>query len=204
MPAVRKYLFDDSFDEAESIIRAAPQAVDDADVRAREDRARADGFEAGRRHALEDAAVRSADAVQAMAARLAAALADADALAAMLAEDAAELAIAAANHLAGPVSPPVFAEHAKARLMAILADQVGAPRISVAVSPAMRPHVQAAADHVVGASDYAGRVDILADAALADGDLVIDWKAGMLAERRRDRLDALAARIADYFSEGEA
>jgi flagellar assembly protein FliH len=203
MTAVRKFLFEDSFDAAETIIRATPPAEDEAEQRAREDRARADGFEAGRSLALQDAATRSADAIQSIAGRLAMALADADALTAMLSEDAAELAIAAANHLAGPVAPPVFAAHARARLQAIIADQLGAPRISVSVSPAMQPHVQAAADHVVATTDYAGRVNIVADASLADGDLVVDWTSGALAERRRDRLDALAARIDDYFSQGE-
>jgi flagellar biosynthesis/type III secretory pathway protein FliH len=204
MTAVRKFLFEDSFDAAETIIRATPPAADEADQRAREDRARADGFEAGRSLALHDAATRSADAIQAIAGRLSIALADTDALTAMLSEDAAELAIAAANRLAGPVAPPVFVAHARARLQAIIADQLGAPRISVSVSPAMQAHVQAAADHVVAANDYAGRVDIVADASLADGDLVVDWISGALTERRRDRLAALAARIDDYFSQGEA
>ena len=207
MSAVRKFLFDDSFDEAETIIRAAATADDDvsaADARSREDRARADGFEAGRAHAAKDAAQRAADAMQAMAARLSAALADADALSAMLSEDAAELAIAAANHLAGPAAPPAFAEHAGRALAAIIADQQGAPRVTVRVAPSMETTMQAVADHVVASADFAGRVIVAADTALADSDLVIDWTSGRLAELRRDRLDALARRITEYFGQGEA
>jgi flagellar assembly protein FliH len=203
MIAVRKFLFEDSFDAAPTTIRPAAPPVDEREWRAREDRARADGFEAGRSHALDDAAVRNADAVQAMAARLSSALAEAGALAAMLTEDAAELAIAAAGYLAGPVAAPVFAEHARAQLRTIIGEQLGTPRIAARVAPALQPHLQAAADHVVAEHDYAGRVEIVGDASLAVGDLVIEWQTGALRELRRDRLAALAARIDDYFREGD-
>lgn len=210
MSAVRKYLFDTDFDApaAEAAApRPVPLARDVREQRAREDQARADGFAAGRTAALDEAASRGAEAVERIAARLTAALDDASALAAQLNEDAAELALAAANLLAGPAAPPRFAAHVRERLAAIIADQVGQPRIVVSVAPEMRPHVQAAADHVVGDALYAGRVDVVADAALAGNDLRIDWKTGALVENRRDRLAALAARIEDYFAsptEGQA
>lgn len=209
MAAVRKYMFDDSFDDAEVVICHAPDTPpDESALRHLESLARTDGFEAGRVAALEDAAMRAADAVQQMAARLSTALSDADDFVMRTTEDAAELAIAAANHLAGPAAPMDFAAHARSRLASIIAEQIGSPRLSVSVSPAMRPHVQAAADHVVGSATYAGRVDVIGDASLGGCDLVIDWKSGALTELRRDRLDALAAKIAEYFDistpEGEA
>lgn len=209
MSAVKKFLFDDCFDAAESIVRTAPDTTQqDGEVRARENLARTDGFEAGRTAAREEAAVRSADAVQQMAVQLAAALADTDRFIARTNEDAAELAIAAANQLAGPAAPRRFAAHARDRLAAIIAEQIGSPRIIVRVAPAMQPYVQAAADHVVSAAAYAGRLDIVADTALGGCDLVIDWQTGALAEMRRDRLAALATKITEYFAvsepEGEA
>lgn len=199
MSAVRKFLFENDFDAVPAPPKPASQPHDLGATRANEDQLRADGFAAGRAAALSDAAQQSADAVQSMAARLGVALAEADAFMDKTAEDAAELAIAAANHLAGPASAPVFAAHAKAQLAAIIAQQLGTTRLTISVAPNMQPHIQAAADHVVGCSEFAGRVTVVADAALVGCDLVIDWQNGALHELRRDRLAALAERIADYF-----
>lgn len=208
MASVRKYMFDEGFDEPATIIPAAPAPnPEEAAQRASEDLARADGFSAGRVAALDDATTRTADAVQQMAARLAAALDNADALVDRTTEDAAELAIAAANHLAGPAATPAFAAHARSRLAAVIAEQIGTPRILVRVAPSMQPHIQAAADHVVGRSAYAGRVEVVADTDLGGCDLDIDWQTGALTELRRDRLAVLAAKITEYFAdtpEGEA
>lgn len=209
MSAVKRFLFEDSFDDAVPAVSDGPAlAHDDRALRVREDRARADGFEAGRGAARDEAGSRLADAVEQMAAHLAASLAGIDMFVAEISADAAELAIAAANQLAGPAAPPRFAAHASERLASIIVEQIGSPRITVSVAPAMQMNVQAAADHVVGASGYAGRVDVVADTALGGCDLVIDWRTGALAERRRDRLDALAGKIAEYFDiskpEGEA
>jgi flagellar assembly protein FliH len=197
--APQRYLFDVSFDAPDPVAAKEPMPAHYS--RADVDAARTEGFDAGRAEALAAAA----DAIEQ---HVAAALAAIDrGIAQMLeARDAqahqvqAE-AVAILRTVLQKAVPALCRKDPLAELEAMvsgcLAELLDEPRLVLRVSDALFDAIQQRISALAQAGGYAGKIVLLADEALADGDGRIEWADGG-AERDTRRIaqdiDACLAR----------
>ena len=203
MPAApQRYLFDVSFDAPDPIPGAGREPAPIARYsRADLDAARAEGVEAGRAEAIAAAAA-------AVEERIAAALGAIDrSIARMLEAHDAQArrveaeAIAILRTVLQKVVPALCRKDPLAELEAMvsgcLAELLDEPRLVLRVSEVLFDAVQERMSGLAQAAGYAGKIVLLADAALGDGDGRIEWADGG-AERDMRRIardiDACLAR----------
>jgi flagellar assembly protein FliH len=202
----QKYLFDVSFDQPEPPNAAAPARVPPAPLfsEAEIEAARSEGFAAGHGTALVEAAQQAEARVAEALERLAdgaAALVDAHA---KFAAETERKAVAVLRAVVQKAVPTLCRKDPLAELEAItgrcLAEALDEPRIVLRVNDAQFDAVQARLAGLAQANGYAGKIVLLADAAMSDGDARIEWADGG-AERDTARLlseiDAVLARPLD-------
>lgn len=202
MATAKKYLFDVSFDEAElppDPVSPPPETFSRGDVETAHEAGYAEGRAAGEAEVKEAVATRAAAALEAIGAALPALIAARDAQAAEIERSA----IAALRGIIAKALPAYAAREPLAEIEALaskcLIEAIDEPRIVVRVADAVYEEVRGRLDAIAATSGYAGRIVLLADDDLADGDARIEWADGG-AERRLaeqlDEVDAALARIA--------
>jgi flagellar assembly protein FliH len=194
MAAHAKFLFDTDFEQCRSM--AAPPSRARNELAEQIAQARQDGYREGLVTGRAEAAREAEAHSNALLARLAD---NAEALAAdletereSLRSEAAHLALAAARALA----PALIAREPHGELMALFEECVAnlsaAPHLAVRVPqtdlPALRERLEATAYR----TGYDGRIVVIADDGLAEGDCRIEWADGGIA-RSRARLEAWLA-----------
>jgi flagellar assembly protein FliH len=202
MAAPQKYLFDVSFDAPEG--SDAADAWDARFTRAELDAARAAGAEAGRAEAAAaalDATERQIAASLEALERGIAAILEARAMMAHEVECQAVALLRAVLQRAVPalcrVDPLAELE---AMVTGCLGEVLDEPRLVLRVSDALFDTVQQRIAAVAQSAGYAGKVILLADEALAQGDGRVEWADGG-AERDTGRL---AQDIDAFFARGLA
>ena len=205
MALPRKYLFDTSFDEAaplSPVVGRAPSEVNP--LRAQIEAARAEGFAQGRTEALaellRDVERRAADTL----ASLDRGIAELAAARAAIVRDTESQAIALLRAVLQKAVPALCRRDPAAELEALVArclsEALDEPRVVLRVSDALFDTMQSRLDTITTANGYSGKLILIADAALAEGDGRVEWADGG-AERDTRRLmaeiDAILCRSLD-------
>jgi flagellar assembly protein FliH len=205
MGSPRRYLFDTSFDETAPLAPVVGHAPAEASFsRAQLEAARAEGLGQGRSAALTEMAkqveMRAADTLGALdrgVAELAAARS-------AIVRDVENQAIALLRAVIQKAVPGLCRREPVAELEALLArglsEALDEPRIVLRVSDTLFDNMQSRLDTITTANGYSGKLILIADAALAEGDGRVEWADGG-AERDTRRLmaeiDAILRRSLD-------
>jgi flagellar assembly protein FliH len=205
MRSPQKYLFDVSFDEPDPPVpgagRHAPEPVF---TRADLDAAQAEGFVQGRGAALAEAArsgeARAATALEALERNVAVLL---EARAA-IAREAVRDAVALLRAVLGKAVPALCRKDPLAEIEALvvrcLGETLDEPRLVLRVNDALFDALQSRLAGLAQAQGFAGKLVLLADAALGPDEGRVEWADGG-AERDTRRLlaetDAVLSRILD-------
>ena len=204
MARPRKYLFDTSFDDAMPVGAAAPGEAELPPTRAELEAARAEGLSQGRTDALFEMAglieTRAADALVSLDRNVAALLA----ARAAIVRDTESQAIALVHSVLQKAVPALCRKDPAAEIEALvvrcLGEALDEPRIVLRVADAVFDAIQGRLAPMAEANGYAGKLVLIADPALAGGDVRIEWADGG-AERDTRRLmaeiDAILSREID-------
>jgi flagellar assembly protein FliH len=206
MTALRKFLFETELEDARD---PAPAPLDAEEPppgptfgTAELEAARAEAFAAGAAHgAAEHAAAQQAALAAALAGierALGESMARLDQAGERMVEDGARAAAA----IVGKVAPVLAREHGAEELHRLFAETLRTiaeePRVVVRLADALIDDLAPRLEDAARRSGYPGRVIVLADATVADGDGRIEWADGGVA-RDSSRLlaeaEALVARI---------
>lgn len=223
MATIRKFLFETSFDpsEPEEAAEELPPPLTEEDVAAARDAGFAEGrragFEEGRAAGLAESLTGAERMVAQALERIAAGLAEIDAHHADFARRCQADAVLIARAIAARALAPLRRDHALEAVAALVRDAVpmllDEPRLVVRVDgpalEAIRPRIEETAR----ACGFHGRLTLLADDTLGEGDCRIEWADGGL-DRDTGRLwdeidhivgsfvDGLAAEAAPQSEEG--
>jgi flagellar assembly protein FliH len=208
MAAISKFLFETSF-EAQRAGEAPPAPVrrsfTPAELEAARGEGHAQGVAAGQAAALASLEARGADALGAIAGKLAALLKDAAA-----AEQArTQEMVAAMTTIARKLIPGLAERHGLAEIEALLLDCLGRlhdePRVVVRINDALLDALKERLDALATGIGFTGRIIVIADPAIAAGDARIEWADGG-AERDSARawadIDGLIARVIETWPQG--
>jgi flagellar assembly protein FliH len=202
MALAQKFLFDVSFDQPEepaAELRKAPP--EPTFTRAELEAARAEGAAQGRSAALaeaaQSAASRTAAALGTIETGIAALLEARAALVGALEQQALVLLRAALTKALPALCRKDPLSELEALVARCLGEALDEPRIVVRVGDALFDPIQKRLGAIAQANGFAGKLVLLAEPALADGDARIEWADGG-AERDTSRLaaeiDAVLAR----------
>lgn len=203
MARPQRFLFDRSFDEFEP--PPVPGAVvDDRPTRAELDAARAEGLAQGRTAALAEIAerieTRAADTLMALDRGVGALLSQRAADVQKLVGDALALVRVVLQKAAPALCRKEPAGEIEALVARCLGETIDEPRVVLRVSDALFDTMQTRLDAMTQANGYGGKLVLIADAALAQGDARVEWADGG-AERDTGRLlaeiDAILSRNQD-------
>lgn len=202
-----RFLFDLDFGAAPAAAPAAAVVpLDDHEAALSE--AEASGFRRGeaegRRAMRESDAVRMTSAIESLGTQLAATVADADARAAAAERDAIELALAFAQRLAGAAVAKTPLAEIAAAAEACFAELRSAPHVAVRVAPDYVEAVKAELTAIAQIRGFAGRLIVLGDPDVAEGDARLEWADGGVSRDAGAVARALDAVIASHFAEGGA
>jgi flagellar assembly protein FliH len=201
----RKYLFDTSFDDAAPVPPLGGGGPDDLPpTRAEIEAARAEGLSQGRTDALFEMAglveTRTADAMAALEHGVAALLAARAAITAEIESQAIALVRTVLQKAVPALCRIDPATEIEALLARCLSEALDEPRVVLRVNDALFDAMQSRLGAITQANGYAGKLILIADAALADGDGRVEWADGG-AERDTRRLmaeiDAILSRNLD-------
>lgn len=194
MARPQKYLFDTSFDDIAPVAaNASGQPVELGPTRAELEAARAEGLSQGRTDALFEMAglveTRAADALASLDRNIAALLA----ARAAIVRDTESHAIALVRSVLQKAVPALCSRDPAAEIEALvtrcLGEALDEPRMVLRVADALFDTIQGRLAVISKANGYAGKLVLIADAALADGDVRVEWADGG-AERDTRRLMA--------------
>ena len=194
MTATRKFLFDTSFDEAEPFPAPSGKAAPDAaPSRADVDAARAEGLAQGRAAAITEIAerieTRAADTLLTLERHIGALLA----ARAKLIEDTEGAALAVVRTVLQKAVPALCRKDPAAEIEALvarcLAETLDEPRLVLRVSDGLFDMMQGRLEAITQSNGYAGKIVLLADPAISNGDAKVEWADGG-AERDTARLIA--------------
>ncbi|MDX2102827.1 MAG: FliH/SctL family protein [Alphaproteobacteria bacterium] len=223
-PTVRKFLFDLSFDrydpppppepepepEPEPVWEPEPEPVwepppppppptfSEEELAAARAAAFADGEATGRAQALQSLEHRIARAMEAMAATLPQVLNDRDRAAEAFSHEAARLAHALVRRLVPDLTRRYGLGEIEAVVRESLAKAVDQPRILVRVRSELIDSLQPKIDVMTLETGFQGRVMLVGDDTLGDGDVRCDWGDGgaeRLTQRSWDDLSGVLARV---------
>lgn len=191
----QKFVFDEEFDRRSGASRRQgdQQRLEDAE---REGYAR--GLIDGRREAQEEAAMRLAVAMEAVAGQAAAVLAQLDAERVRLEREAAAFGMAFARKLAGDLvaaAPLGPLEQAAGECFRAL---VGTPHAVVTVPDGQIDAAKTMLDRIALERGFAGRLVVLGDPELARGDFRLEWADGGVARSSTAIETLIAAAIARH------
>lgn len=181
MSAPVRFLFDTDF-AAPKVLKAAPTAVPLADHETALAEAEASGYRRGeadgRRAAREADAARLTAAIEALGARLAVTLAEADARAVEVEREAVALALAFAKKLSGAAVSRFPLAEIEAAAEACFAELRQAPHLVARVAPDFVEGVRGALGATAQERGFAGRLIVLGDPEVAEGDARLEWADG--------------------------
>lgn len=157
--------------------------------------ARAEGFEAGLKHAQSQQEQHSAELVRQLIDQISAAVAAQDARADEIAAEAAELALEFADALAAEALSLAPRATLAETLRCVLRDAVIKSKVTIRVNPDDLAAVNALLAEAT-ASGFDGRAVITADKTVVAGDCNVDWQAGALRLCYADRREAVGRLVA--------
>ncbi|WP_020180731.1 FliH/SctL family protein [Methylopila sp. M107] len=177
-----RFLFDTDFGAPKAAKPAAPTSVALDDHEAALSEAEASGYRRGeadgRRASREADAARLTSAVETLGGRLAVAIAEADARSVDTEREAVALALAFAKRLsAAAVSRFPLAE-IEAAAEACFAELRAAPHLVARVAPDFVEAVKATLGDAAQQRGFAGRIIVLGDPDVAEGDARLEWADG--------------------------
>ncbi len=182
MKATAKYLFDEDFATGEkptiSVVEAERRRAD------AESTAHRNGFAAGQAKAQEDVAQRIAAALTVVAdgmARIERGLTDIET---RLENEAVEVAVA----VGGKLAPELISREPFAEVAALATDcfrhLVKTPHVAVRLGPDLYDDGKRRLEEIAAARGFEGRLMVLSDDALAQGDCRIEWADGGVVRDR--------------------
>lgn len=207
MQAVRKFLFDTSFDydegpaapQAEREQEAPPEAFSRADL----DAARRSAFEEGKAEGLREARAASeektAAALALIAERLEACAGTLDSTVNDLKRDATEFAVALVRKAMPGLARQRGLEEIEAAIRDCLEQVMSEPKVVVRVHDSLLDALKARIDGIAERSGYTGKVVLLADDRLDAADCRVEWADGGL-EREGERLWSEIDRCIERFT----
>ncbi|MCW8836852.1 MAG: FliH/SctL family protein [Rhodospirillales bacterium] len=211
MTPVRKFLFDTEFDpfELPPLPKAKASGDSDGEEHAKLDElqaeeappeeeapatftqddltaARAAGFEEGRQKAATEAREATETRTSDILKRIAEALEAIMDTQAATAEATERDAIQIASSIATKMFPHLNRKHGLDEVSAVVMDVLKGlreePKVTVRVSAPFRDAVVAAADSIINRGDFEGKISVVADDSLPEGDCRLEWGSGS-AER---------------------
>lgn len=202
----QKFTFDISFDhvESQSTRRPVERRFTPAELEAARHAALAEGYAAGRDQALieaaQAAATKTADSLACLARDSATLLAASDETAVAT----ERRAIAALRAIIAKLLPALAARDPLAEIETLarqcLHEAIDEPRIVLRVPPALYDGLREHLAPLAGATGFAGRIVLLADDGIADGDARAEWADGGAERdlaRQLQQIDAILACRAD-------
>lgn len=198
-----RFLFDLDFG-APAATAATPAAVTLDDHQAALANAEASGFRRGeaegRRAMRESDAVRMTSAIETLGAQLAATLNEADVRAAAAERDTVALALAFARRLSGAAVAKTPLAEIVAAAEACFAELRSAPHVAVRVAPDFVEAVKAELTAIAQVRGFAGRLIVLGDPEVAEGDARLEWADGGVCRDAEAVARALDAVIDRHFA----
>jgi flagellar assembly protein FliH len=185
----QKFVFDEEFDRRSG---ASRRQGDQQRLEQAEQEGYARGLLDGRREAEQEAAMRLAAAMETVAAQASVLLSRLDAERSRLEQDAAALGMAFARKLAGTLvaaAPLGPLEEAASDCFRAL---VGTPHAVVTVPDGLIDAAKTMLDRLALERGFAGRLVVLGDPDMADGDFRLEWADGGVA-RHAHAIDTLIA-----------
>lgn len=181
MSAPVRFLFDTDF-AAPRTLKTGPTAVPLADHETALAEAEASGYRRGeadgRRAAREADAARLTAAIEALGAQLASTLAQADARTLEIEGEAVALALAFARKLAGAAVAHFPLAEIEAAAEACFTELRQAPHLVARVAPDFVEGVRGALGAAAHERGFAGRLVVLGDPEVAEGDARLEWADG--------------------------
>ena len=192
-----KFTFDTHFGDAPSRIAekaASPATVDSADVEAARIAGFAEGRAEGRREAEELADRQLGEAMAQLSQSAASLLAALDSHIASTKKEAAKLSLEIARKLA----PALIATQPQAEIEAVLRDCLThlnrEPHILLRVSISLVERMKETVDRMAMERGLTGRIILLGEPAMAEGDCVVEWADGGVA-RNKEEIESEIAEI---------
>lgn len=181
MPEATKFLFETRFEAGAPAPPPPRKHFSAAEVEAARAAGLRDGQAAGRAKALAEIEARTASAVEGLAAGMARTLAGIDARHAAQMREALDTAIETVRRL----YPALAARHEVAEIEALLAECVARlpeePRIAVRVPETLASQIGPRIERALQRTGFQGKVAIVGDPALSDGQSRIEWSDGGVA-----------------------
>lgn len=151
-----------------------------------------------------EAARASAEALRQVSAKLQALLARLDAESEQLRDDAARLAVTAARAIAGAALERYGADTIEACAKEALADLRAEPRIAVRVAPGVADPIAERLYAFAEAEGLEGAIVVRADAEVAAGDCVLEWRAGAVERTAADIETRIAEAVNNWLANPDA
>lgn len=203
MSAPVRFLFDNDF-AAPKVLKAAPPTVALSDHESALADAEASGYRRGeadgRRAAREADAARLTAAVETLGLRISETLAQSEARAAGVEADAVALALAFAKKLAGAAVAQFQLAEIEAAAAACFAELRQAPHLVARVAPDFVEGVRASLAEIAHERGFAGRLVVLGDPEVADGDARLEWADGGVTREAAAVEAALERAVAQRFA----
>lgn len=202
------YLFDEIFALDVEPVRQAAPAIDQAMLDAAVERARAEGHAAGlaegRRAASEAIAARTARAAETLVAGLDRLVRSAAAERGRIETAAVELALTAAGRLARTLIAAMPHAEVERMLRDSLSDLRDVPHIVVRVSETIADDLRQRIKAIAAQSGFEGRIVVLADPEIGEGDGRIDWADGGIVRDSAAISQAIEQAAASYLAQSAA
>jgi flagellar assembly protein FliH len=209
--ASRRFLFEVSFDgpppsETKKHVKPEPPAVSEAQLAEARTKAFAEGRAAGLAEAEGKREAAVAEALHAVAERMAGLFEARREVEHEVAAAAIELTLGVVRKALPTMAKNAALDEIAALVRQCLEEAIDEPRIVVRVSDPLFDDAKARLDSVAAASGYAGKLIVFADEALQPEQARVEWADGG-AERDLARLmneiDAAAKRAADLMTRGD-
>ncbi|TCT13410.1 flagellar assembly protein FliH [Tepidamorphus gemmatus] len=202
------YLFDEIFALDVEPVRPTAPAIDRAMLDAAVERARAEGHAAGlaegRRAASEAIAAQTARAAETLVAELDRLISSAAAERARIESAAVELALTAAGRLARTLVAAMPHAEVERMLRDSLSDLRDVPHVVVRVSETIADDLRQRIGTIATQSGFEGRIVVLADPEIAEGDGRIDWADGGIVRDSAAISKAIEQAAARYLARSAA
>lgn len=155
----------------------------------------------GRRAAREAEAARLVAAVEALGARLAVAMSEADARAAASESESVALALAFARRLSAAAVARFPLAEIEAAAKECFAELRSAPHLAVRVAPDFVEAVKSELSAIAHERGFAGRLIVLGDPDVAEGDARLEWADGGVVRDAAQVARAVEAAVGRRFSD---
>jgi flagellar assembly protein FliH len=203
-----RFLFDDDFSAPKSAAPTGPSLVALADHEAALADAEASGYRRGeadgRRAAREADAARLIAAVETLGARLAETVAAAEARAQTIERDAIRLAVELASKLSGAAVARFPLAEIEAAAQACFDELRQAPHVAVRVAPDFVEATRAELTAIAQIRGFAGRLIVLGDPEVAEGDARLEWADGGVVRDAAAVERAIRSALARHLGPGDA